>query len=116
MAFSITKHNRGTNKYTYTLDEKAEYKKLAELELGKTYIIHGLFINKKSQYGDHPVAVGDRYYYDLPKHALEQVKEVMQDDEATEAINAGHVGIVTGTYHDNGRNKDFVGFDFVDIP
>lgn len=116
MAFSITKHNRGTNQYTHELAEDAGYKKLTDLEIGKTYPIYGLFINKKSKYGDHPVAVGYKFYYDLPKHAVEQVKEVMQDEEATEAINNGHVGIVPTTYHDKERNKDFVGFDFVDIP
>lgn len=110
----ITKFNHSESKYTFKLADNAGYKRLADLKEGRAYTIRGFFINKKSKYGDHPVAVMEEgFYLDLPKYALDQVKDIMQDDDVTKDINAGHAGILAEQYEKNGHK--YTGFKFVDI-
>ena len=79
MAFSVNKFNKNSL-FDFKLPEDSEFKKISTLDEGKTYTIHGLFISTKGKFGDHPVAVGDTYYIDLPKNTLETVK-ASNDDE-----------------------------------
>lgn len=111
MAFSITKYNKDKNKYTFKAGENFNYIKLADLDEVAT--VRGFFINKKSKYGAHPVAVADEFYIDLPKYSTDQITEIMNDAEATDAINAGKVGIIREDYEQDG--KTYAGFKLVDI-
>lgn len=113
MAFSIKKFNKEKNKYTFKADDSFKYVKLAEISDKKALTVRGLFINKKSKYGAHPVAVSDECYIDLPKYSKGQVTDIMNDDEATQAINAGKVGIIREDYEQDGVT--YAGFKFVDI-
>lgn len=114
MAFSVKKFNRNSL-FEYKLPEDSEFKKLSALDEGTTYTIHGLFVSTKGKFGDHPVAVGDTFYIDLPKNTLEAVKEMLNDEEAVAAINAGLVGITPESYRSKTYDKDCVGVRWVDV-
>lgn len=113
MAFSITKHNKGNNQYSFKAGTDFEYKKLSELAHAGA-VVRGFFINKKSKYGAHPVAVCDSFYVDLPKYSMDQINEIIADSEATEAINNGKVGIAPDPYTTS-DGKEFIGFTLFDI-
>ena len=89
------------------------FKKLAELDENQVYTVRGLFISTKGKYGPHPVAVGDDFFIDLPKHATEDVKNIIACDDDVLAINNGLVGIKARPYEKDG--KTYIGFDWVDI-
>lgn len=114
MAFSINKYNKNSV-FDYKLPEDSEFKKLSALDEGKTYVIHGLFISTKGKFGDHPVAIGNTFYIDLPKNTLETVKEMLNDEETVTAINAGLVGITPESYHSKTYDKDCIGVKWVDV-
>ena len=96
-----SKYNKGT-KYNYTMKDGAEFKTLEELykEHGENSIfpVYGFFINTKGMYGDNPVALSHDFYISLPEHLLDDVKAIMADDEATEQINAGGLGLQIRPY------------------
>ena len=100
-----------------------KYYKLEELaaqhEVGKRYIMDCLYINTKSQYGEAPVAgvadVKEPYMVNLPKHLLDQVRDMLNDTEAIEAIQLGRAGFVIRTYNPKGSNRLCYTVDWVDI-
>lgn len=114
MSFSVNKYNRGSQ-FDFKLPENAEYLKLSELKTGEDYRIHGLFISTKGNFGDHPVAVGDIFYIDLPQNTLEDVRNMINDPEAVDAINNGLVGIVPEPYYSKKFKKDCVGVRWIDM-
>lgn len=84
---------------------------------GKPVKIDGLYINNKSVYGDHPVAIiaGDKTLLDLPSHMTEVVVEILQDAEAVATIKNGAVGLKAHEYTDNKYHKQCVGFEWCDL-
>lgn len=96
-----SKYNKGT-KYNYTMKEGAEFFSLEELfkkyDENSIFPVYGFFINTKGKYGDNPVAMSHDFYISLPEHLLDDVKAIMNDDEATEQINAGGLGLQIRTY------------------
>ena len=78
-----------------------------------------LYINTKSQYGEAPVAgvadVKEPYMVNLPKHLLDQVRDMLNDTEAIEAIQLGRAGFVIRTYNPKGSNRVCYTVDWVDI-
>lgn len=102
MAFSVTKFNNASNKFSYRLGNDASYKKLADLDTTATYSVRGLFVNSKSRY-PHAVAVSDAFYIDLPSHMTETVKAMIDDPETVDAINKALVGVRVYTYTRDGR-------------
>lgn len=109
---SFAQRHNHYNKFTYKL-ESDTFKKLTELDENQVYTVRGLFISTKGKYGQHPVAVGDDFFIDLPKHATEDVKNIIACDDDVLAINNGLVGIKARPYEKDG--KTYIGFDWVDI-
>lgn len=100
-----------------------KYFKLSELfdhhEAGHTYIMDCMYINDKSQYGDAPVCgVADArgsYMVNLPKHLLQDVRDMLQDQEAIEAIQLGRAGFRIRVYQPKGSNRNCFTVDWVDV-
>ena len=110
----FTKYNNESGKFKRKLPQGSPYKKLSELEEGKTYTVIGGFISHKGNYGDHAVlALDEGFYADLPKHMTKTVKEILADGEAVEAINSDHCGISTYKYQKDG--KTFTSCNFVNL-
>ena len=79
--------------------------------------VDGLYINKKSAFGEHPVAIScaDKMLIDLPSHLTEDVKLILQDSEVVEAIKAGKVGFSIHKYYQEKFKKDCYGINWEDI-
>ena len=108
---SFTKFNKSTNKFDYQLPEDVEFLSLEDLYekngARASYELKGLFINKKSKYGNHPVAIIENYFVSLPNHLLEVVEEMLEDETAVEQINSGVAGFKVRTYKDRKGEKRY---------
>ena len=76
--------------------------------------VTGLFINNKSKYGARPFLATPDFLVDLPKHQLEDVKEMIADTEIINDINAGKVGFKVRTYYSEKYKKDCYSVLWVD--
>ena len=79
--------------------------------------IDGLFINKKSNYDDHPVAIiaDEKILLDLPSHMTDVVNEVLQDSESIDLIKKGLVGLKAHEYVENRYHKRCIGYEWCDL-
>lgn len=94
-----------------------EYKKLEELYVeGEVNIfpLKALYINTKGKFGDRPLAVTNKEFVNLPNHLLETVREMLNDAELIEAINAGEVAFEIYSYEDRNYNKLCYSVNWVD--
>ena len=84
---------------------------------GKDYVypIRALFINTKGNYADNPVIATDDSLVDFPSHMTETCREILADEGAVSAINAGKVGFRIYTYLQKKFNRLCYGVEFVDI-
>ena len=70
------KHNKGgidweVNTEDFSFVNRAEaYKEKPEA----VHTLKGLYINTKGNFGDHPVAICDGYFLDLPENILDDVR------------------------------------------
>ena len=118
MSFA-TKHNKGS---VFQCDtEGFEYKNLRDLYKDngedQVYAIQGLYINKKSEYGDAPVAICDAFFVNLPAHMLGECQDILRDADDIAAIKAGKVGFVIEQYTKTVGKKDKLchGIKWVDV-
>lgn len=91
----LSKYNKGVM-FEYDNEQERTFLKLSELfnqSQQKTHTLHALFINTKSQYGDEPVAVIEGHYINLPRHLLDTVKEMREDDDFVYLVNQRKVGM-----------------------
>lgn len=116
----MDKYNKGG--VTFEIDIKGfHFVSLEELfkrDGGKTiFRIDGLYINKKSNYGEHPVAIVgvEEMLVDLPSYMTDDVREIIQDSEAVEAIRNGKVGFVVQQYEQKQYKKLCYGIMWEDL-
>lgn len=116
MAWTANKYNRSAQQYTVN-SEGFEYRSMKDLyedfTADQVYELKGIYINTKSKYGDSPVFISDGIFINGPQHMLDTAREMMADPEATEAINAGKVGMRIYQYDGNGRKCYSI--NFVDL-
>ena len=79
--------------------------------------IDGLYINKKGNYDDHPVAImeAENVLLDLPSHMTDVVNEILNDAESIALIKKGLVGLKAHEYVDNTYHKRCVGYEWCDL-
>ena len=118
MSFAA-RHNKGS---VFSCDtEGFEYKSLKDLyeENGsaEVYPIQGLYINRKSEYGNAPVAICLEYFVNLPQHMTDEVEMILKTIEDIEAIRAGKVGFTIDQYTKTigKKEKTCHGIKWVDI-
>ena len=99
MSFA-TRHNKGSIFQCNT--EGFEYKSLEDLYKAngedQEYQVQGFYINKKSDYGDAPVAIGLDFFINFPQHLLGEVQDMLRSAEDIEDIKAGKVGFKIEPY------------------
>ena len=99
-----TKFNTSGNKFTFKQEDNVTYMSLEELfnmRECKIYPVKALYINKKSMYGDSPsVVIDENTTVNLPKHLLDTVIEMINDEECVNAINNGEVKFVVYRYYE----------------
>ena len=101
------KYNHSAPKFTYELPEGAPFESLKGLYNGENndnkYVVLGLYINKKSKFGDAPVAVSEGMLINLPSFMVDTVNEMLEDSELIDAINRRKLGLEVYEY----SPKDF---------
>lgn len=105
-----SKYNHGV-RFSVQFDTDTPFTSLADLYnnngAGYVYLLRALFINRKSRYGDAPVAVaGDGenlVKINLPRFMLETVQQMLMDGEFIEAVNNKAVGFNIYPYDKEGR-------------
>ena len=101
--------------------EGFKYYKLSELfkENGsdQEYQIQGLYINRKSEYGDSPVAITLDSFVNLPAYMLDEVQEMLRNSEDVDDIKAGKVGFIIEEYEKEigKKTKTCYGIRWIDI-
>ena len=116
----MSKYNKGG--VTFDIDIK-DFRFVSLEELYKAngdktiYGVDGLYINKKSSFGEHPVAIvaSSEWLVDLPSHMTDDVKEILQDQEVIEAIKDGKVGFVIQQYEQKKYKKLCYGIMWEDL-
>lgn len=113
------KYNHTAPTFTHQLPDNSQFKGLKELyngEKGKnTYVVYGLYINKKGKFGDAPVAISEDFSINLPSHLCDTVTEMLKDKELLEAINAGKFGLEVYAYTPKEYNKTCYSVKWVDL-
>lgn len=115
MSFA-TKFNKG-HKFTFRTSGDVTYKKLSEIYENdeKTYKVYALY-QHISKFGlNSVVAISENVLVDLPKHLNENITEILNDNEAIEAINNGLVGFTIYRYTNKKYNKTGYSIRWVDI-
>lgn len=79
------------------------------------HTLKGLYINTKGNFGDHPVAICDGYFIDLPENLLDDVKEILKTEEDIDDIKAGKVGFIIQEYQSEKFKKTCYGIKWTDI-
>lgn len=106
--------NHGTNhKWSYET-EGFQYKKCADMELGKIYTMRGCFITKDNGYGRGAVFTTDDCHVNVPQALVKTVEQINKTDAFIEQIEEGHAGFVISTYT-NSKNKLCYDVKLVDI-
>lgn len=80
-----------------------EYLKLKDLYErdgdGATYVIRGLYLGTKSDFAEEtPIVATDDCYVNIPQHQLIDIKEMLNDKQAINMINAGAAGFMIDKY------------------
>ena len=105
-----TKFNRSGSKFTFKQGENVNYLTLEDLyNMGedKIYPVKAFYINKKSIYGDAPcIVINEDTTVNLPKHLLDTVIEMINDDECVNAINNDEVKFLVYRYYEPTYKKN----------
>lgn len=113
------KYNHTTPTFTHQLPDSAPFKSLKELYNGEngenTYVVYGLYINKKGKFDDAPVAISEDFSINLPPHLCDTVTEMLKDKELIEAINAGKFGLEVYSYVPKEYKKTCYSVKWVDL-
>ena len=105
-----SKYNHGA-RFNVQFSAETPFKSLADLYnnngAGYVYLLRALFINRKSHYGDAPVAVvgegKNMVKVNLPRFMLDTVQQMLLDTEFIEAVNNKAVGFNIYPYDKDGR-------------
>lgn len=81
-----------------------------------THKVLGVFVNTKGKYGAEPNAIiENNLIVNLPRHLLETVNELLDDDSYIDYIKSGHVGFSIYQYHSNKYDKDAYSVTWLDL-
>lgn len=103
--------------------EGLEYRNLVDIfdNEDTIWVVEALYISDKSKHGDHPCAVvhnmegNFRTYVNLPQHMTKMANDILLDDNAIAAINAGMVGFTIYTYETDKCNETCYSIRWVDL-
>ena len=116
---SITRFNKKYVHFTFKPSEDFKYYSLKELyeKYGKdaVYRVNALYINDTGYYGKTPLAVGDKFYINLPSHLVDTVEEIRADEDLVNDINNGKVGFKIYEYYSKRYNKKGYSVHWVEL-
>lgn len=82
--------NLGNHGRKFDFDSSSlPFVKLAELPIGKNYIVKAVFINNKSKFGPSGVVVTEDSCVNVPKYLISDIELILSNDEYIKGINEG---------------------------
>ncbi len=106
----LSRHQNTLARFEFEEKER-EFIKLSELVekygMKKEYIVRALFTNKESKFGEQGVIVTDDYNVNLPNHLTELIKDMRQDEDVVDIINAGEVQFTIYEYENKKGQKGY---------
>lgn len=100
-----------TSNYKYT-----NLNTLYDTDPSAKHRVLGLFVNTKGKYGAEPNAIiENNLIVNLPRHLLETVNELLDDNRYIDYIKGGHVGFSIYQYHSNKYDKDAYSVTWLDL-
>ena len=100
-----------TTNYKYV-----DLKEMFDTDPDARHKVLGFFVNTKGKFGPEPNAIIDnKLIVNLPRHLLETVNELLDDNKYIEYIKQGHVAFTVYQYHSNKYNKDAYSVTWLDI-
>lgn len=91
-------HSSRRNVFTNVGDEKRDFIRINELKINNPYIVNGLYISKKSKYGQHGIIVSSDFSLSAPKHLTDEIIDIINTPEDVNAINNNEVYFVIYEY------------------
>ena len=105
-----TNHNTFTN-----LQKDLPFKKIDEIELGKTYTVTATLF-AKTRFGERPfVSLKEGINVFLPKGQYDVCKSIIGNADTVKDVNDGKCGIKFGKYHSNKFNRECMSVEWVNI-
>lgn len=96
-----SKLNKGNSPFSVKT-EGFQFTNLKDLYEGNgadvKYTLLGVYVNNKGRFGAEPMAIVDGYKVNLPKHLLDEVQMILDDDEMIQAIIDGKLGFQVEPY------------------
>ena len=83
-----------------------------------TFVVRGMYINTKGNYGATPAVITDGAVVNLPEHLTDTVRDIIHDTEAVEDIKQGAVGFTVREYvskNPKAKGKKCYTVNWVDI-
>ena len=117
MGLSVAKFNNNnvfgidTTNYKY-----ADLNTLYDTDPTAQHKVLGFFVNSKGKFGAEPNAIlENNLIANLPRHLLDTVNQMLDDNRYIEYIKEGHVGFTIYQYHTNKYNKDAYSVTWLDL-
>lgn len=109
---NFTKYNKKSVEWNVKTDGFS-FKKISELvSKGVEKVqVFGFFFVKSESYGLQPIAILKDCLLNLPIHRLNDIKEILADSEAVEAVKNGECSLKFKHYHSK-YNRECFDFDF----
>uniref|UniRef100_A0AB39U1S7 Single stranded DNA-binding protein n=1 Tax=Staphylococcus phage vB_SauP_PSK TaxID=3240362 RepID=A0AB39U1S7_9CAUD len=106
----LSRHQNTLARFEFEEKER-EFIKLSELVekygMKKEYIVRALFTNNESKFGEQGVIVTDDYNVNLPNHLTDTIKDMRQDEDVVDIINAGEVQFTIYEYENKKGQKGY---------
>lgn len=117
MGLSVAKFNNNnvfgidTTNYKYV-----DLNTLYDTDPAAQHKVLGFFVNSKGKFGAEPNAIlENNLIANLPRHLLDTVNQMLDDNRYIEYIKEGHVGFTIYQYHTNKYNKDAYSVTWLDL-
>ena len=117
MGLSVAKFNNNnvfgidTTNYKYV-----DLNTLYDTDPTAQHKVLGFFVNSKGKFGAEPNAIlENNLIANLPRHLLDTVNQMLDDNRYIEYIKEGHVGFNIYQYHTNKYNKDAYSVTWLDL-
>lgn len=91
-------HNHGARFSINT--EGFEFRKITEFPLETEMTVRGALISKGGKYGDSASIILDDCFMNIPKHMVDDVKDLLSNPEAIEQVEAGLLACSIYEYKD----------------
>lgn len=111
------KLNKSTKLFNVEV-ENPVFKKISDFQENDVVCVLGMYINKKSKFGDEPIFIVEDnhrniFFVRMPNHHLETLNQIINDTELVNGVNNRECYIKIIQYFSKRFNKNCFDFEFV---